>query len=348
MSGSGAPLRTSGTARTIPGKVVSRRIFVEDWNARYGSPYIVPDDDEGAIEARVVEDSGSFQFHNSNPIDPGDLRIAFVDGIRRGDVSLYQEDPDTGALARGYAASHACGAVFCAEASRPVVGGVRVSRLVIWGSGATGDLPAVAGGWTWAAESVASTEPDAPVRTLQTRMRQNEARLTEDLASAGWHVVVDGPLHYVRYSNLAVTGFVKTHARAYLAPDVHRTVRNLRAGQRTSIFVVNEHRPSEVYSSYLRLADPGPDGGPWYGVVRLEFPCSAGLEAVAAEADQMAGVLPRYASLPYTDPRAPQNLQPIGALERELRHRLGDPGLAVRAVRASVATLRHSHQGTVA
>ena len=113
------------------------------------------------------------------------------------------------------------------------------------------------------------------------------------------------------------------------------------------MFVVNENGPSEVYSCYLRLAEPSGDGGPWYGIVRVEFPCSAGIAAVAAEADRMAGSLPQYSSLPHTDPRAPQNLQPIGALERDLRHRLGDPGLAVRAVRAAVASLRQTEQGSV-
>ena len=41
----------------------------------------------------------------------------------------------------------------------------------------------------------------------------------------------------------------------------------------------------------------------------------------------------------HRDPRAPQNLQPVGALESRLRHLLGDPGLAYRAVRESVSDL---------
>ena len=42
--------------------------------------------------------------------------------------------------------------------------------------------------------------------------------------------------------------------------------------------------------------------------------------------------MPRYASEPHKDPRAPQNLYPIGGLERELRRRLGDPDLLYRAL----------------
>src|SRR5207237_7233052 len=133
----------------------------------------------------------------------------------------------------------------------------------------------------------------------------------------------------LRGRKLPVCGFVKTHTESYLPPEVHREVRDLRAGQRTSLFVLHGKDPTlQVYSCYLRLRDPQADGGPWYGIVRLEFPVSAGLEAAVAEADQMGGVLPGYSSLRHCDPRAPQNLQPVGALERELRHRLGDPGLA--------------------
>ena len=36
------------------------------------------------------------------------------------------------------------------------------------------------------------------------------------------------------------------------------------------------------------------------------------------------------ASEPYQDDRAPQNLLPVALLERELRHRLGDPELIAR------------------
>jgi hypothetical protein len=39
--------------------------------------------------------------------------------------------------------------------------------------------------------------------------------------------------------------------------------------------------------------------------------------------------------LPHKDPRAPQNLVPIGGLERELRHRLGDQQVLYRALRAA-------------
>ena len=50
-------------------------------------------------------------------------------------------------------------------------------------------------------------------------------------------------------------------------------------------------------------------------------------------------MLPGVGSEPHIEPRAPQNLVPIAALERDLRHRLGDAGLCLRALRSAVASV---------
>jgi hypothetical protein len=60
-------------------------------------------------------------------------------------------------------------------------------------------------------------------------------------------------------------------------------------------------------------------------VVRLEMSAAAGLEAARRAAGLTAQHLPGLASTADRDPRAPQNLVPVGALEQQLRHRLGDP-----------------------
>jgi hypothetical protein len=56
---------------------------------------------------------------------------------------------------------------------------------------------------------------------------------------------------------------------------------------------------------------------------------------VVVLANRTAALLPRFRSEPHIDPRAPQNLVPIGALERQLRARLGDRDLIYRALRAA-------------
>jgi hypothetical protein len=93
--------------------------------------------------------------------------------------------------------------------------------------------------------------------------------------------------------------------------------------------------PPRGLASGTAAALAAASGAPWAGVVRIE--CSADLRAgqVTELADLTARVLPALASAPHKDPRAPQNLVPIGGLERELRRRLGDQQLLYRALRAA-------------
>jgi hypothetical protein len=70
--------------------------------------------------------------------------------------------------------------------------------------------------------------------------------------------------------------------------------------------------------------------------VRLETPAGRGLAEAIRLADLSAREIPRFASSPARDPRAPQNLYPIGGLEDRLKHLLGDPLLLRRAVEASL------------
>ena len=301
-------------------------ISVEAWPAQYGGPYLVVgdgEDDQGT--AAVVEDDGALQAHSPTAADAAAL--AFVDGVRRADAWLYQQRDDE--LVRGVAGVHARGAVLCAPGERPVFSHCAVERLVVWGAGAEGDLPTLDGGWSWTTRSTADHSPRAPLAALQTRMREAEGRLAEQLCDDGWTTVVDGPLNYVRSRDLPVLGFVKTHHRALLAPGDHVRVPGLEAGQRTSLFA---ERP-DVYSCYLRLAAPPAFAGPWAGIVRLQVPAAVGVRAAARAADRATTALPRFNGIAHVDPRAPQNLQPVRALEERLRRLLGDPGLAVRAVR---------------
>lgn len=306
------------------------RVFVEDWGAGYGSPYLVAPDQEPA-DAELVEDGQRFESHPG--VASAATRIAFVDGVRRAEAWLFAEDSETGVSGRGIAGTHGCGAVIIASGGRATFGETIVRRVVVWGSGLSETLPSIPGGWSWEVSSIADASPEAPLVELQKRMRQDEGRLAEELASGGLLVVVDGPLNFVRSRDLPVAGYVKTHHRALLQPEFHRRIPSLEPAHRTSLFRLGEDR----YSCYLRIAKTGPDGNPWSGIVRLEFPQSAGLAEVTRVATWLAAELPRYAGVAHRDPRAPQNLQPIGALEIHLRHLLGHAGLSTRAVREAVA-----------
>lgn len=310
-------------------------IFVEEWAAAYGSPYLVTADDPGSANAELIEDGLELRAHPGRQRKSTGEPVAFVDGVRRGEASLYQHDPGSGLVARGVAGGHACGSVIVCDGTRPEFGEARIRRLVIWGSGATGGIPPVAGGWAWDSVSIADQNPDAPLGELQTRMRQEEGYLAESLCDLGYAVVVDGPLNFVRSRDLPIVGYVKTHHRALLDPAHHARIPQLKASERSSLFRLGRDR----YSCYLRLTAAVSTSGPWAGIVRLEIPQSAGLKASVDVADHVAAILPRFAGVPHRDPRAPQNLQPIGSLEWHLRHLLGSTGLATRAVREAVSSL---------
>jgi hypothetical protein len=111
-------------------------------------------------------------------------------------------------------------------------------------------------------------------------------------------------------------------------------------GTRTPLFLVRGPGGRFArYSWYVRLQQPGPLAHPLGSVARLEMWETVGLDAARAAADVTARHLPGLASTPDRDPRAPQNLVPVGALEQALRHRLGDPALVRRLLTARLAEL---------
>jgi hypothetical protein len=127
-----------------------------------------------------------------------------------------------------------------------------------------------------------------------------------------------------------VIGLVKTIHRRYLEPAQAAVIGKLPPKMRTPIFRIGRDRAA--YSWYLRLTEHRPIDHPWAGVVRVETLEAIGIEAAVRLADLTACHLPAFASKPQHDPRAPQNLLPVGGLERRLRHELGDPAFIRRAI----------------
>jgi hypothetical protein len=165
-------------------------------------------------------------------------------------------------------------------------------------------------------------------------MSQCEVRVAEDARrQTSELIVLDGPLRQKGHIPDAV-GLVKTHHVRYLDPELDRVVGRLAAGERTPVFRVDA-QPFSRCSWYTRL--PGADGGPWAGILRCEVSGALSIADVTALADSVTVTLPRFASEPHKDARAPQNLYPIGGLERELRRRLGDQAVLYRALRRASA-----------
>jgi hypothetical protein len=305
------------------------RFAVDAWAPEYGTgtegealtPSDVPTDI--TVEVPVAEWA---------PRDPGVVTpphaMLFVDGVRRVEARIWVTEPD-GVVHPGICASYGAGVVRCND--RASVDAATVERRLFSSAPGATDIETRYG--TFAATAVSSDTPDGLSLALQQRMGELEVTLARAAVTRPDEiVVVDGPLRQHGHGPGTV-GSIKTQHRSYGPPVVLAIVGQLGVGQRTPVFVVGDR--FSRFSWYLRL--PGPITHPLAGVVRCEASCDLHVDEVIALADRVSAALPRFASQPHKDTRAPQNLYPIAGLERELRRRLGDPALLLRGLRAAAA-----------
>jgi hypothetical protein len=306
------------------------RLHVEGWAPEYGAS-VEPDESLSPAEGSVDVTAEDRPWEPVPGVDDGIPVVAFVDGVRRVDARLVLDAP-TGPVA-GICGSYGVGAVvWRRQERRSTIERPAVHRLAILSGGESPVLPDLPLGIVYRSMAVPDDDPAALIGAFHDAMRRAEAQLAEDLGRSGYFVVADGPLY--EYTDVPKMGYVKSHRRSYL-PDTHAPIiGDLPAGYRTPLFTIGEAR-FRRYSWYLRLVDRG-RGHSWSGIVRCEASAALDRAAVVTIADRAAAVLPGVGSEPYLDPRAPQNLVPIAALERDLRHRLGDAGLVLRALRTAL------------
>ena len=305
------------------------KFSVDPWDPSYGSALeAVLDPSEVVVNADIETASDVWQpIAAPTTADARADVVLFVDGVRRIDARVWVED-DTGGVEPGVCASYAAGVVRAAEKAEIVA--ASVGRGVFSASRAIRPIATRYPEVVYAPHASGDSTPEALWIAIQDQMGRREvemAELARREAPDDALVLVDGPVTNRTHVPGAV-GVIKTHATAYLPPDLHRLVGTLPEGSRTPLFTIGGR--GSRHSWYLRL--PGGRGAPWSGVVRCE--CSAEMDPADAIdlAGRVAATVPRYASEPHKDPRAPQNLYPVGGLERELRRRLGDPDLLYRAL----------------
>jgi hypothetical protein len=326
----------SGAVATGPG---TARFFVDPWDPGYGSALA-----EAAAELDRLNDSSAdlkadveLPAAGWRPLDPPPGAAApdpvfVVDGVRRIDARVWIDDPASPAPQLGVAASWGAGVVRLDGAAEVVTAQVR-RALFTAAPGAADIVTPVA---AYPVRMAADGAPDKLSLALQQRLAETELEVSAaargTAGAAGDLLLLDGPLRG-RTRLPRTVGYVKTHHAAYLPTALSEVVTGLAPGQRTPLFTIG--------SSWIRhswyLCLPGRSAAPWAGVVRCE--CSADLrrDEAAALADATCLLLPRLASTPHKDPRAPQNLVPIGGLEKLLRHRLGDARVLHRALTAAGA-----------
>ncbi|MBL7851619.1 MAG: hypothetical protein JNN04_12010 [Cyclobacteriaceae bacterium] len=306
---------------------MSIKISVESWMPDYASAIGEVDFDPSEVKVNLEIERKATDWA---PISPDGTTgregtVYFVDGVRRIEAMVWLEkegSPPT----RGVCASIAAGVVKASDHAHVV--DVQLRRG-IYSSVNPPDLSTRAGVF----KPIAVTSGD--FKDLNVAIQESLGSLEIEVAAElnieeDAIVIVDGPLS--GHKNVpGGLGFIKTHRVAYLPEPQSKILAKLTEGQRTPIFLTSSTWTR--FSWYLRL--PGPVVHPYSGLVRLE--ATGELPSVQQLANRSSKMLPFYASLPHKDPRAPQNLFPIGGLERELRRRLGDREIVHRALK--VATM---------
>jgi hypothetical protein len=307
------------------------RFAVDPWDPAYGASL---ESEMTQSEATVVADvevaPADWAPRRPAPNTPEPPAIVFVDGVRRLEARTWIET-DSGADALpGIFASYAAGAVRCDGTARIVE--TRVGRGVFAPTTSLADVVTAHGQFDAYPTRDASLE--SMTYAVHELMSECEVRVAEEARrQTSELIVLDGPLRKKGHIPDAV-GVVKTHHVRYLDPKLDRVVGQLGVGERTPLFRVDA-QPFSRCSWYTRL--PGPAGGPWAGILRCEVSGALPVAEVVALADSVTVTLPRFASEPHKDARAPQNLYPIAGLERELRRRLGDQAVLYRALRRASA-----------
>lgn len=305
------------------------RVRLDPWTPEYDSAVQMDDGSEAPARVDPRVEMDAWEAVGPGP-EPAPRRIAFVDGVRRVDTRLVVERGEETLF--GLLGSVGVGAVATDPEARVVE--ACVGRLCCVAGGlALRDFEGVArgAGLSFLPEPCPESTPLAPLQGLQTAMRRREAELAGRLAGSHELVFLDGPLTFLGSAVGPVVGFVKRLVRRYLQPPHSSLLPRLELGERTPLFLV-EDPGHPRYSWYTRLGRGRSLDASLAGVVRLETRADLGLDAARRLADASARLLPRFASHPARDPRAPQNLVPIGGLEARLRHLLGDPLIVRRAI----------------
>ncbi len=327
------------------------RFTVESWQPDYGTsvgdgardgindPSTRPVDPGVEIDPESWHPINSIAGQSESIVDS----VVFVDGVRRIDARVWIDEPEATMSRPGVCATVAAGAVRCRPDKAEIVAAlVRRGLYTASEYGESLDLnPApssrriASGLGTYEIKPVADDSDEAMYFGVHQHMTELEQELSIDMADENL-VVFDGPLADRASSTGGSVGYIKTQHVQYLPPSLQAVTSRLAVGERTPLFAIGGRFP--VWSWYLRL--PIPVSHAMSGIVRLELSTADrsgdDLKRWAIDRSNLVSrLLPRFASEPHKDGRAPQNLYPIAGLERHLRHLLGDYRVLERALRNS-------------
>jgi len=334
------------------------KISLDPWAEDAPNPQAGLNAHQGNVESQLEVKRWQHLKGTSVPASLKTLHV--VDGTRRLDARvLVSGDPISGKQAPLYggfgtlAVGHAC---LKLDSGQAKIEGMDSERTLLVSGQASGDdvalnLPKGGSGklvYRLTCDPRARNERQTPLAMLQSLMLRREQNLSRGLAmdletveggqlELDTLVLQDGRIDIGSEDKL-ILGYIKTLETEYLGLEEKALLLGLECGERTPIFYFQYGNGSRGrYSWYVRLCDPQPYQPQVAGLVRLEMTAPEDFEriprVVRKVADFSPALLSRLSSLAHKDRRAPQNLIPTGALERELARRLGDPALIARRIR---------------
>ncbi len=338
--------------------LVNYNIRLDPWSPEFGASFQASEDVEEAISERVhVDTSVEVPEKEWSALSPAakpkvdKQKIAFIDGVRRIEARVVLET-DKGFL-YGAFGSAAAGAI-CISTGRTntvdeTLSPFSVRRYLLISSTANVPNPVEislnypeGGVLAFDVIPIPGKDPSEPIQALQQLMREEEALISQRLLSSDRIpdlVIADGPLNLpLLHSKLS--GYIKSIHSLYIPDYLYPIFYQLKEGQRTPIFLIKpkgQRRNSVTrYSSYIRINTPLPRDTVLAGIVRLEMPGNLKLQQVREMMDACTALIPSFASPYGRDPRAPQNLMPLSSLEKELKRRLGNPGIVKRMIESII------------
>ncbi|RDI94876.1 hypothetical protein DV704_09415 [Meiothermus sp. QL-1] len=293
---------------------------LETWSPEYVLPERVGEEEESRLEVKTGIE-GAWEAQSPKLVSPEQWpKLYLVDGRQRIEAQLIDAEGRRAVLATVVA-----GAVLRDEGGIRPAGDPIKKHLLLHAGELQESLPD--GLRHYQTYQVRRADPTSIRSSLTEAMRRLETELVNQLEEG--YVIVDGQLYpggltYRRPGR--VLGYTKTQAATYLAPGERGLLYRLEPYQRTPIFFLPGRglgRAVDVYSWYLRL--PLQPSTPFHGasaLLRVESPTLEPAEAKEL-ADLSVSLFCAMASSPTKDPRAPQNLVPVGGLEQWLGQHMG-------------------------
>ncbi len=321
------------------------RIFLDPWDSEYTAFFQVEEEqkaDKIDVNVEIHKDNWIPILEKKRVVEDS---VIFIDGVRSMHQRIVVEE--NGKIFYGGFGTYVAGALKLERGKRNIISTalieISLKRVLLLPKGINIEkkelyIPGIP--FKVKVEFIEENEPNAPLKKIQELMRTEEVRLADKVSQdyGGIPTVVDGTL-YFPWKHANVVGFVKSLHTLYLPDDLIHIVLRLRKGERTPLFLImfKDGELSKKYSWFMRLIDIGEEDFPYMGIVRLEAPGSM-------ERDELSSLvswslsLRDFVSSRMRDKRSPQNLLPVGALERELKKRIGNEYLINQKIRVLART----------